>query len=137
MSHSPRRSCCGVKQQRERGLTRSERCYGGSSDDDGDSDSDSDEEEEEGEKVPPGMKKYRDGVKNGLGVTMKIKWGDSMMYFPGFTASDSNVVPLKVSTFSEISKDFKPHILKEDIPKLLKKYGILFSITNYYLLLFY
>lgn len=86
------------------------------------SESESDDSDDEVE-LPPQMKKYRDGVKNGLGVTMKIKLGDSIVYFPAYISDDSNVTPLRVSSFSEISKDFVPFITKDDIPNLLKDYG--------------
>lgn len=84
--------------------------------------SESDDGDDEVE-LPPQMKKYRDGVKNGLGVTMKIKMGDSILYFPAYISDDSNVTPLRVSSFSEISKDFVPFITKDDVPNLLKDYG--------------
>lgn len=87
------------------------------------------EEEEEGEdsngedELPPSMKKYRGGVKNGLGVSMKIKYQDSILYFPAFVSEDSDVVPLRVRPFSEISKGFVPFIPKDEIQTALKPYG--------------
>lgn len=75
----------------------------------------------------PAPKKERDESEpndnSGLGVTMKIRFQDTLLYFPALISSSSCVVPLRVRPFSEVSKLFVPLISKEDFQSTLKRYG--------------